>query len=1159
MESSSNPQNPYHSFIVSASAGSGKTYQLSRRFLYLVAAGAQADSILTLTFTKKAAAEMKERILMEAAGLLNDNAKMEEFAKFSRYFYNQLVESSREPSQFMPPHSPEKTASLILGSSQSLKISTIDSIFFEWIKRFSWEARDSRSKRATELPRNPKILSLSDSAKIDLDAWQRASLKVITNKNFNNLNKIFSRITLMDLENRILELSRNRNYLWLVAHSRSERGGEASPFNPHKLPLTPSAQQDFPQTESQLIEYLKAPLLQIAEALSKDKRDDVIAAIFASDLCRLIELKVLKKDYAVSGSFIRGKKREQFATQINSIDSTVKLFRNQIMLDNLNQEGSFIIDLFKTFDDIRDRLKYKNNFMEFDDASKGCYHLFHNDVAAGARFLLHKKTSHLMLDEFQDTNPLQWSIFYAMINEMIAGIGIDCNGGPKQSIFIVGDPKQSIYGFREADPKILSDAVESLCDKGVNEVKLNQSYRTSQTILDFVNCHFSEKIVGFARHQTATIGTKEVVPNHGMVTISDLITDDPHDPDQISCYDKEAKFVADFLHDATAGKNPLPVFDKSNNAFRAIRPSDCVVLYRAATHADVFEKALKKSGFKVKKEGQNDFFARSEICDLVSLIKFLAYPCDLMSLIIVLKSPLGNIPDKKLLSLVSESNKKEKTDQRRVEFILQELKQEYPQVILSIDALLNQRLKRSFYEVLIEGITLFEAFKAYTNGYSETEGMLARSNIIKLLEVCQNLETKGFLSAPTILRQLELLRENQEIAATGFSDADAINLMTIHKAKGLEFPLVVLVDTGSSWEKRDLYWAKGVHQQFGTGMYYVGTSKDRPREDRCFDGILQTIDDEIYTENLRLLYVAITRAKEYLLISGCRGSSAKKKPGFHNDLWQSGLRLEMQKKVFCGQRILCLDNRVYPKKLPIFTDNAPISVDRLPPFSGKIPTSTHQEISCLAPNRLLRIPEDSLPFDSAAEFKVQLGIARGSFIHKGLECAAIGQPFASENQWSRLIDLNNATLPQTLNEQAYHEAKRALDCVISSKVWQTLIASALKIETEVEIVHLNGHNLVMGTIDLLVTTATNRILVIDYKTTPIEKSHQNESYLRELCIKKKYNKQLKLYVGAIQKVEEGKEIVGALYFTAINKLIIFDDSAILPNSPIKPELLSSLN
>ena len=135
------PQNPYESFIIEASAGSGKTYQLSKRFLFLVGAGTEPSSILTITFTVKAASEMRARIIDEALCLMYEKKAREDFTEKLKFFYEQKRMECESRFFSGKVRTALETAQSILSSTQTLKICTIDSVFYQWSLKFPWEAK----------------------------------------------------------------------------------------------------------------------------------------------------------------------------------------------------------------------------------------------------------------------------------------------------------------------------------------------------------------------------------------------------------------------------------------------------------------------------------------------------------------------------------------------------------------------------------------------------------------------------------------------------------------------------------------------------------------------------------------------------------------------------------------------------------------------------------------------------------------------------------------------------------------------------------------------------------------------------------------------------------------------------------------------------------
>ena len=170
-----NPQNPYSSYIVSASAGCGKTYQLSRRFLFLVGAGAEPSSILTVTFTKKAASEMKERILEDATELIKNEDAAKEYNEALEEFRNYSQSFSEHPLE--PAIDAKEVGKLILESSQRLRVSTIDSTYLDWYRKFPWEAK---AEGEYLLPPMFDMATTAVNAELDEKAWELTVKDIMT-------------------------------------------------------------------------------------------------------------------------------------------------------------------------------------------------------------------------------------------------------------------------------------------------------------------------------------------------------------------------------------------------------------------------------------------------------------------------------------------------------------------------------------------------------------------------------------------------------------------------------------------------------------------------------------------------------------------------------------------------------------------------------------------------------------------------------------------------------------------------------------------------------------------------------------------------------------------------------------------------------------------
>ncbi|NBQ54425.1 MAG: hypothetical protein EBU49_12730, partial [Proteobacteria bacterium] len=177
MSGSADPKNPYQSHVVKASAGCGKTYQLSQRFLALVAAGAEPGSILTVTFTRKAAAEMRERILGDAGKLLAGGPESAAFdQEMARYYRESRAQILEERGiQLPPPRTAKESGSIIINQSQSLRITTIDSVFHDWIAKFPAE-----TGLATAAGSPLKLADDIQLMNMDQAAWEKSNRLLLT-------------------------------------------------------------------------------------------------------------------------------------------------------------------------------------------------------------------------------------------------------------------------------------------------------------------------------------------------------------------------------------------------------------------------------------------------------------------------------------------------------------------------------------------------------------------------------------------------------------------------------------------------------------------------------------------------------------------------------------------------------------------------------------------------------------------------------------------------------------------------------------------------------------------------------------------------------------------------------------------------------------------
>ncbi len=1081
-----NPQNPYRSFILKASAGSGKTYQLSRRFLFLVAAGATPESILTITFTKKAAAEMRERILQEASHLLRHPQSQQEFDHQMAEFYN------NSNKQSVNPLTSRTAAAKILSKTQSLQITTIDSIFLEWLSKFPSESQGSRP---VPIPQSFQVPSPLLEEQLNRLAWEKTCHKI-----FGSLS---SPLTLSphEIYARLEELQKNETFYWLCQNQL----GNA--YCPHTFPPETSVGD----TTSELIAQLE-PEFKVLAGETK-KAEQLTQAIMSRDWQALIELRLLTKGGSVSGATIRGKKREKYSTEIARIDNGCRNFLNRRKLQALNDQGALLTSFFAIYSEERDRLKADLGIVDFSDMSKGCLNLFANPDAFGARFLIHQKTHHLLLDEFQDTSRLQWAIFKSIAEELLAGQGLEIAGGLTPSAFIVGDEKQSIYGFREADAAILDEACDELAPLEVSVLHLDQSFRTSQTVLNLVNNIFPILMPSFPEHRTAQMGQKSFIPDFGSIAITDLFDSD-------NAQEEEAQFVAQYIHNELH-KGELLVWDRQQQAPRPLKPSDCAILYRSSTNTHIIEKNLRAYGINSIRAESKGYFTRQEVLDLIHVLKFLYQANDLLSFMVMLKSPLTPFKESEFLKTLID-RRQDRIPQDKINRFLRDQEAQHSLFISDIELLQQLATKIDPASLILTIFKTLQPVKKYKHAFGAYEGKVAEQNLHRFLELAFELKKQGFNSLGAFLKKIEELTIEDSVGSSQNS-SDAVHLMTIHKSKGLEFPFVIIVGLGEAWEKTDRYWQKS---QNPTGFYYMGTKEQHPLDHKEFSSLKALAHDQDKKENLRLLYVALTRAKHHLLLTGHRTYSSKKQPGYWETIHQKIVEMGAAERSQPATHWTLQRRYPYTHKLLDAT-----KFKRTKSMFAKISSpqkiaTEGLELQTLAPARLLSKSFNET--DNSVHDFTPYAREVGLYIHQILEYGMKGHSLADE-AWQSFYPGG----PKQQFEQVGKLAEQLTDRTMKSLLWQFLKKSE-RVEVEKSIVHLSDSQLMRGTIDLLLWREERKILVVDYKTVPI--SHKSQ--IPRIVIEKQYDQQIFAYVNAVKALYPQSQVNGAVYFTFLNEIIL---------------------
>ncbi|RZA10170.1 MAG: hypothetical protein EOP10_35220, partial [Proteobacteria bacterium] len=334
-------------------------------------------------------------------------------------------------------------------------------------------------------------------------------------------------------------------------------------------------------------------------------------------------------------------------------------------------------------------------------------------------------------------------------------------------------------------------------------------------------------------------------------------------------------------------------------------------------------------------------------------------------------------------------------------------------------------------------------------------------------------DANAHLSWMEVLAQLEGREKEKAVSLSTVSD-DAIQLMTIHKAKGLEWPLVVLCGTGEEWERDDLYWAKLKDSSLGTGLSYIGRRSELPMADPHFHALTKNLTEEALRENHRLLYVALTRAQFELIVTGFQKKD-KEESYFHGLLRQTAESLGFG-KADEDERCLILTAQ---DPMPMAQQRPSEIKRRLNLNQFKSHSPQNAAVKILAPARLLGDKGFAPTAGSGSGLTLPYPTEAGTYIHKALEQSMKGLEFSGELYWQSLRRHH----PKNDFTQAFQTIESEKDKILRSPSWKTLSEGRIALEAELPIAYLKDKILVRGVIDLLIQKVPGEWLIVDYKTS----------------------------------------------------------------------------
>lgn len=488
----------------------------------------------------------------------------------------------------------------------------------------------------------------------------------------------------------------------------------------------------------------------------------------------------------------------------------------------------------------------------------------------------------IMIDEYQDSNYVQETILRAISREVVG----------QNNLFMVGDVKQSIYRFRLARPELFMEKFDTYetTDAPCQRIDLHKNFRSRDTVLTFTNDIFYQimkrNLGGVDYTDEAALycgadypaGEKEdAFDSEILLTTTQELEEGTKQ--QISKQELEAKLIADRIR-KMVGKEE--VVDEETGEFRKVRYGDIVILLRSLSEwADLFAEVLNANGIPAHTVSRTGYFSTLEIRTVLNYLRILDNPRQDIPLAAVLKSPMAGLSDEQLarLRLLAE----DKPYHQCVKMFL-EAEEELTEKESTADEDMRAKLKR-FSETykklrrqtmdipmheLLQKVLKETGYARYASALPAGRQRLA--NLHMLSEKAIAYEKTSYRGLYHFIRYIDELQKYDvdfgEAELVGENE-DAVNIMSIHKSKGLEFPVCFVSGMGKSFNKQDSRSKMILHPNLGVGLDII--EEDRRIKVPAFfkKVIARQTELESLGEELRVLYVAFTRAKEKLIITGC--------------------------------------------------------------------------------------------------------------------------------------------------------------------------------------------------------------------------------------------------------------------------------------------------
>ena len=804
------------SFAVDAGAGTGKTTLLIDRLAALLLEKDRSLArIAAITFTDKAAGELVERLRL----------RLEK--EFDSESFQQLAPVAQKER--------EKRLRRALKDLEQASVSTIHSFCSSLLREYP-----------VEVGVDPQfaVLDQVQSDALEAEAWENWLKKSLA-RPMESLMPFF-RLggTFEHLEKLKNHLLRNRSLL-----------------DPPVAPNLPDPKNTLEEMKrSWILIHEKAKAItsedSLVKKLAKFSKTWQEAQMFSDDklLYALAGLDVPKVGNVGSQNNWGKEILTDVKAHIETLRKTQEAFGALVKDAAILKAALWVWDYLEEYAQVKTR----QGFLDFDDLLSKTRDLVKDRLEV--REELKKRYDHLFVDEFQDTDPLQVEIVFFLSEKSKSKAKswqkVELEPG---KLFLVGDPQQSIYRFRRADVEIYGEAKARMAACGGQVEKLTENFRTLSPIVDWVNRGFDQLFQGGpfpynaqSAHRRLDTPSAQLSPLIGLE-----MPEIPEEDQSMGAFrELEAETVSDFIEQLLREKPMItdPKSPKDKPVLRPLQAGDIAILFRELSNTEsVYENALRCRHIQFQIVGGKKFYNRPEIVALETLLTCLESPADEASLAALLRSCLFGFTDEELF-LYREAG--------GVFEFLKGAKGKVGEAFRYLCQWYRETRQLSPAETLLY---LYEKTNLLAVVSCQPHGEQRVANLMKVVNQCRDLEESQNFTYRAFVKWL--VRQREEDAMEGEAPGpeetgNQVTLMTLHKAKGLEFPVVILSGAAPEKPRKSDFI---VNRHHGKAEFKAGDKELR----LCTAGFEKAQEEEETQEKaeiLRLLYVGCTRAKESLVI-----------------------------------------------------------------------------------------------------------------------------------------------------------------------------------------------------------------------------------------------------------------------------------------------------